>query len=1700
MTGAKSGSRVARLVREAIEKLRLKLLDLTNRNRLLNFKFTETSRKFVRIVDSTLDAHYSRLTDDSTNNGRLNFASLPEPPAPPPLELVLTDSDPSSTATPAASTRSGWRSRRAIDPTTRVEPADWARTCGIDPSFELRATAAGVENGKAGSRHLQTLLFPEAFERTLSAIREDAGLAQQELGFGTLYAAFGYLEWYESASSDEPMYSPLFMLPVEIGRELIRNEYRYFIECGENADPTINISLRERLKRDFGFELPDLEEDDSPETYLDRVATAIREQARWKIKRYVVIGHFSFARLVMYQDLNADLWIAAPLDANPLLSTLLAGAPEGSAQSSPEEYDVDDESIERLVPVCVTDADSSQFSALVDAMQGRSFALRGPPGTGKSQTITNLIAAALAAGKRVLFVAEKQPALEVVANRLVKAGLGPYLLELHSTKVQKRRVLEALKSRLELQRRRAEVKLPNTLQELRQTRAKLKAYADAMNTVVGQSELTLHDIYWHEQMVRGTLLPAEIKVAVRLEDVVAAGLTRHDYTNLRALLGRLSKAYSQCVIGHGAIQDHPLMGLQDPGVGPTAQEQLRRRLGSWNEALERLERTLEHFASAFHIKLTPSTKAVAAFSATVLGLPSIPKELDLPLLAQVRDEEGRAELARTVSLIRQVLDARLDLAQSFSELDAAIPGAKELFARARRLHASWQKLSLANIELQDLPGAVDKKERELAAVDSVVDVLDRLASTIGVARPITGRSLSELAEATRLMRSTAPEVIAARAAPLYAAETSALLLRWAEEAKQLQSESDRLLEEVSLTFAEPVTELRAASGALLDATPFFAVFSSTYRSARRLWRRLSKRPWGGRQAAAQLLSGIADLLERRNAFEAQEALKAVAGATFAGIATPFSVLLATVNYWQAVRSRWPSLDPNKAPIQRLLLEGDRTLLGDLAARIGAQDSELLEEFCRGMDVAPDETVVSRVKALHGTLAHAKEDVGLLLRTSCRRTMALSEATPLFEHLAGLAEAGGALNTSRYAVLAGINRRPTEADVTHLKTVLDTATTFLQANLPASLTTALLSEKCPAVLTAVRRFAELLTEGCQRCVEEQAALERECGHKTLLWCGSGTTESVTIAEQRARISRARSVSDETLHDWGNFRELMKQAGPRGIARFAQSLEEGTVRPESLADFFRLTYLRSLIRHVNVSQPELPTWTGEHMEGLRVRLIELDDEYMRLSRKAVAATLLANEVPVGISRGAKRDLSEKSLLEHEIGKQRKHISIRDLMRRSAGAIRALKPCFMMSPASVAQFLAADGEPFDLAIVDEASQLKLEEAMGTVARAKQIVVVGDPMQLPPTTFFDTGDGANPGSDDDDQLDVDMESILDKALSSFSPSRSLNWHYRSKHHSLVAFSNREFYDDNLIVFPSPKAQALELGVQLIHVPNGIYRSSVNATEADAVVETAIKVIRAHPDSSLGVVAINQPQKELLRERFDQLFAEDPLLEAYRARWSGSDSLEPFFVKNLENVQGDERDTIIISTVYGPSEGGGPVAQRFGPINSKMGHRRLNVLFTRAKERVIVVSSMSAEDIKPTAGSSRGVVALKNYLNYARSGRLDGGKPTGRSFDSPFEAEVAAVLTQLGYQAEPQVGVAGFFVDLGVRHRIQTDNFVLGIECDGASYHSAKSARDRDRIREEILIRLGWKLYRIWSTDWYHSREREIRKLEERLKAIGEA
>ena len=519
---------------------------------------------------------------------------------------------------------------------------------------------------------------------------------------------------------------------------------------------------------------------------------------------------------------------------------------------------------------------------------------------------------------------------------------------------------------------------------------------------------------------------------------------------------------------------------------------------------------------------------------------------------------------------------------------------------------------------------------------------------------------------------------------------------------------------------------------------------------------------------------------------------------------------------------------------------------------------------------------------------------------------------------------------------------------------------------------------------------------------------------------------------------------------------------------------------LLDYWRFD---RLIHKALKQHPSLAAFDGRRQERLAERFSERDERLLLANRSVVAARH-GKALPEGSGPG------QIGVLRHEFGKKRRHRSIRRLMNEAGQAVQAIKPVFMMSPLSVATHLPPGSVDFDLVIFDEASQIRPVDAMGALLRARQAVVVGDSRQLPPTRFW-----SKLGLDDekDDQAEElpagELESILALFVARGAPSRMLRWHYRSRHDSLIAVSNREFYDDRLIVPPSPDHGRSELGLVLRHLPEAVYQpgEAVNPTEAQAVADAVMAHARQHPEMTLGVVAFGWPQARAVQDAVEQLRMADDSLEAY----FGNHEAEPFFVKNLENVQGDERDVILISVGYGRNAEG-KVSMNFGPLNQVGGERRLNVMITRARRRCEVFTNLQAEDIDLTRTRARGVEAFKTFLTFAGQRELAEGQTaeTETSERDDLESDIVQVLEKAGLTVRALQGSARNFLDLAVVDPDRPGRFLLGIDLDGPDHGQATWARDRDRIRRQVMQNLEWRIQPVWSLDWFRDRDRECRKL----------
>ena len=463
------------------------------------------------------------------------------------------------------------------------------------------------------------------------------------------------------------------------------------------------------------------------------------------------------------------------------------------------------------------------------------------------------------------------------------------------------------------------------------------------------------------------------------------------------------------------------------------------------------------------------------------------------------------------------------------------------------------------------------------------------------------------------------------------------------------------------------------------------------------------------------------------------------------------------------------------------------------------------------------------------------------------------------------------------------------------------------------------------------------------------------------------------------------------------------------------------------------------------------------------------------------------------------SELGILLSEFNRKRRHMPIRKLLSAAGGLIQEIKPCFMMSPLSVAQFIEpenVDNLLFDVIIFDEASQVKPEDALGAFLRGKHLVVMGDTKQLPPTSFFENMVEA----DDDEDYELsslkDMESILHLCKKSGFPTKMLRWHYRSRHESLIAVSNHLFYSNQLLIYPSPSNDSEKLGLKFVHLPDAIYdsgRNSGNIIEAKEVVKEIIEHYRTYGNTkSLGVGTFNLNQRRLIDDYLEIERKKNPDIEEYFSE----KKFEKFFIKNLETIQGDERDVIFVSVGFGFDKNH-KLSHNFGPVNREGGERRLNVLFTRAREKCVIFSNFKQSDLKLASNAPFGLRALKTFLEYAENRQLIEYELPRENTESSFEETVYEFLKNTKYEVHKQVGCAGFRIDLAIVHPNSQGEYLLGIECDGATYHSSPVARDRDRLRQQVLEGLGWKIHRIWSTDWYRNREETTNRL---LKAIDDA
>jgi very-short-patch-repair endonuclease len=1642
-----------------INSKRAELIDTSRRNRLLYFKPSETGT--VRLTEPSLNEIFKWLVVDEKT-----FQFYPLDPQ---HSLLDFDEEEENPTLPA-----------------RIKPRRLDEVRSDLPEQRLR--------------------------KNLYSLRQKARTSLQEKGIVTLYVAFGFLEWTESKDSSLIIRSPLLLVPVELVRETAQSPYKLRL-FEENVE--LNPTLVYKLRTDYGIELPGLPDLDklNLSDYFQQVISSVQPNGNWPVIQEAYLGVFSFPKISIYND---PAWNKA--GQHPLIRAL---AGDSSGLDLPPSDLPEGAELDRLVKpqetFQVRDADSSQQEAIQAAKRGVSFVLQGPPGTGKSQTITNIIAECLADGKKVLFVSEKMAALEVVSRRLTEDGVGEFCLEAHSHKANKREVVFELGRTLNAPRSSGS-DVAADFAEFALLRERLNDYVVALHRPHPPSGYSAFQVH-------GWLAQRETAPDLLFDFAGASKTTLEALARIDSLLTRLT-------------QSHEILANYDthPWFGVTATQyslQLKSDIGV-------------HFNEL--ITLLAELELSAQKLATVCG---------------VVEPIGLKQTDRLFALARLVGQSPLPLAEWFCS-----GGLSPLIEKAQVYQASFEDyrnrrsnllvwwaesiFTLAHEELKArlttcnqaireslLPNgkaAEDRliRERELltTTLTQSSEQMERLLeNSLALARACSVYAPTSLTGVTEL--NSLAEIMLHDPKPQqdwFARSRLFTLKADAEEARNQYTTYRTTQEQIAARYEDEIFRL--------DHTALIERFTVSYGSFLRLFRtdyyrdlrlvRSALKIQGklGYVEALRDLKTARQIVERKCWIdERKEAHLHKFGPHYNGLDTKWDAVLSAVDCCRQIVDR---LGDGRVPdsLIRILVESGPAIENIHRQRDSVQatqnrlDKELstLQRMC-SLDRLPF-TDRSLHDAHLGELKNWLDALTAEARDFCtaydevvtyrKPGNAIAQIT-VAQLLANLGEAQDLI---RIETAISTNATQLQAEFGHLFSGMETrwenvlaaldwtgnVLNWFGAESPPEDFVAVVSGQKPGVEEARR-----LSTGA-RSIRESVA--KESGFLFDLFPHDRISvdhQSFEAAALTQIISWVRFRLDNLpdLEEWIQFQQTQTECEAAGLGSFASAILRAKPPLEALKPAFYKRFWTLWLDALHQSDKTLAGFSGKGHEAAIAQFRELDKKQMQLAQKRLRQRLFRARPSVGWSNAP---TGETSILQRELNKQRRHKPLRQLFGEIPNLLLALKPCLLLSPLSVAQFLDTNLIQFDLVIFDEASQICSEDVVGAIVRGKQLIVVGDNKQLPPSRFFAAGIVEDFDSEEEEEeVSSDLyESILDECESIGLPSKMLRWHYRSKCEALIAFSNRHLYDNRLVTFPgpfSPQENVADRCVEFVYVPSGIYlRGKVsgkgtNRLEARKVAELIFDHFSTNPQQSLGVIAFSETQMTAIDDAVRHLRTAKPEFE----RFFAENEPEPFFIKNLENVQGDERDVIFFSVGYGHDEAG-KMLMNFGPLNRAGGERRLNVAVTRAKHKVKLVSSILPQDIDLARTQAKGAALLKNYLEYAQRGpsALAGINEFNPDVecDSPFEEEVCQALQARGLTVHSQVGCSGYRIDLAVVDDAHPGRYLLGIECDGKTYHSSKTARDRDRLRQTVLEDLGWRILRIWSSDWVRNREAQVMRVIEALAA----
>ena len=1577
-------------------------------------------------------------------------------------------------------------STRAVSFKKRVDVSHDAYLTGFFALMDSLSAPVELVTGEIGSDQPT-----EEMQSTLRNLRQKAKLSLEEQGVNILYLSFGFLEWKQKPS-EPPMNSPLVLVPVTIERKSLTSGYSL---RKLDEDIVVNPTLDYALNTHFGIDLPDFDPEAGIIAYLD-IVRALAESNGWKVHKEADLGLLSFLKIVMYRDL---LKYQDRIFENPVIRAF-CGDLSGLPLPDEDVRNFDHDEIPYLETRQVVNADASQLDAIRMSRQGMSFVLMGPPGTGKSQTITNIIAEGLADGKKILFVSEKMAALNVVLKRLREGGLGDYCLPLHSCKTEKKGIV----------------------QELARTLDEPIVAAPAEDYLsIGRAEREREELRKYFSLMYGEQSPLGLRVSEAVSELIR-------------------------------LREEPEVILpESDSYGSVDGQDFARRLEALIKYRDFSRRSGENpFANPWRGTSIPMVtyermnEIRKVTEALLAAVPVLSGEGDGTIGGILSFSEGICEYGdlyaggrKYVSpVFREGMDA--DLAERY------LAGLRNLYSTARECGISAEDIKNPDrrMRMYEALGAACREVREIG------DFIEAAARESGQTIPFTAAGIRQIGELAGIL--SIPYAICIEWFGEGAYEKLSTLVRVRKMRNEIVNNNRKdILEGWKEEFLD--LETRELLGRFEgESASFFRRLGGNYRRDRALL--LSMRKNGAPTDDKSLLAGLRELdayrVEVLGLVNTEEQCAGILGGYYLGEKTDWNyveeVLLA-VGPVQAYGEKYGISDilaselSLKADRRTIRIGGylpEEILTGDILSRYECAAER------SGIPLPERAQVLERqITAGPAAAAKAAEAVSRALREP------EEDLTKIEEKLLDYLEEEKVFEVRRRELLTffgvpfpvrGEDLKPDEEIRTEDKRSLYSPDEEIREadkrpmNSPdeeiREADENLMNSPDEVIRQAGERLAKILQETGFRKYERPGAetdtvrrnsappaaganaadlqsdasavrsgktgVQKEDPYRILRsfagtvrkffgWFPQDELTGLSIDDFTEKV---RGCSDiEKLYSWLSFEETRGICQKSGVSGFIDACIGQEIDPEHYADVFKKSFYTKWLFELLSDEDgrQLRNFRSHVHEALIARFAEDDADSLRIARERIGEMLTRRKPE---SRAAIRKGSEMAILRHEAGKKRSIKPIRRLLREIPNLVMSLKPCLMMSPLSVAYFLDPDQYTFDMVIFDEASQILPEDAIGAIFRGKQVIITGDTRQMPPTSFFTTAvrGAEDPDPDEEDYPDEPVsESVLDEAAV-YLPSCMLLWHYRSRDESLIAFSNREIYENKLITFPGCGRQP-DRGIEYVLVENGIYRDRTNTAEADRCVELIQEHIRLHPERSLGVVAFSEKQQGVIENAVGRFRLQHPEFESF----FDEEREEPFFVKNLENVQGDERDTILFSICYAKNEQG-KMYMRFGPLGAAGGERRLNVAITRAKFNVKLVGSILPEDIDITRTRAEGVRMLRDYIAFAMSGGTEYSAGREASEKGSFEDAVAEFIRQQGYAVRRNVGASRCRVDIAVGETGAEDTFFAGIECDGDSYRMGRTVRERDVLKKAMLRSMGWRMHHVWSFNWFRMPEEEKQRL----------